>query len=99
MKRTAIDLVCVVDNSGSMSGEKLKLVQNSLRYLTKILNDEDRISIVSFESYSKIEIGWTRNNIENKKKIKNAIKSIRAGGGTNIASGMEKALSLMSNRL
>lgn len=46
--RSAIDLVCVVDNSGSMSGEKLKLVQNSLRYLTKILSDEDRISIVSF---------------------------------------------------
>jgi len=35
-----------------------------------------------------VEIGWTRNNVENKKKIKKAIKSITANGGTNIASGM-----------
>jgi Mg-chelatase subunit ChlD len=35
--RAPIDVVCVVDVSGSMSGEKLDLVKNSLRFIMKIL--------------------------------------------------------------
>jgi Mg-chelatase subunit ChlD len=36
--RPAIDLICVVDVSGSMIGKKINLVKDSLRYLMKILS-------------------------------------------------------------
>lgn len=66
-KRAPIDLVCVVDVSGSMSTDnKLKMVMDSLRYLMKILSIEDRISIVVFDNRSRVILPWTRNTPENK---------------------------------
>lgn len=75
-EKPPIDLVCIVDISGSMSGQKLKLVRDSLRYLTKILGPNDRISIVQFEGYSSFVLPWTLNNDENKGLIKKKIKSL-----------------------
>jgi len=46
--RVPIDLVCVVDQSGSMSGEKMTLLKQTLIYITEQLNDLDRLAIVSF---------------------------------------------------
>lgn len=45
-----IDLVCVVDQSGSMSGEKMHLLKQTLVYITEQMNDLDRLAIVSFDT-------------------------------------------------
>ncbi len=45
-----IDLVCVVDQSGSMRGEKIQLLRKTLSYITDQLNEYDRLSIVSFNT-------------------------------------------------
>lgn len=42
IQRPPIDLICLVDVSGSMIGKKINLVKDSLRYLMKILASEDR---------------------------------------------------------
>jgi hypothetical protein len=44
-----MDLICVIDDSGSM-GEKAKLVRKSLKYLLKILGENDRICLISFDN-------------------------------------------------
>ena len=48
--RPSIDLICVIDKSGSMKGEKMFLVKDTLKYLVELLNEKDRISIVEFEA-------------------------------------------------
>jgi hypothetical protein len=48
--RVPIDLVCVVDQSGSMSGEKMALLKQTLVYITQQLNDLDRLAIISFDT-------------------------------------------------
>ena len=48
--RVPLDLVCVVDQSGSMSGEKIALLKQTLVYIVDQLNDQDRLAIVSFNS-------------------------------------------------
>lgn len=45
-----IDLVCVVDQSGSMAGEKMNLLKETLIYITEQMNDLDRLGIVSFDT-------------------------------------------------
>jgi len=50
-KREPIDLICVIDRSGSMQGEKWSEVVQTIRDLTTFLKDFDRVSIISF-SYS-----------------------------------------------
>lgn len=50
--RSNIDLICVVDNSGSMAGEKARMVRKSLKCLLKVLSDKDRLCIITFDTYS-----------------------------------------------
>jgi hypothetical protein len=43
--RAPIELVCVIDTSGSMEGEKLRAMQHTLRFLVRHgLGDEDKVS-------------------------------------------------------
>ncbi len=50
ISRVPIDLVCVVDQSGSMAGEKIQLLKQTLVYITEQLNDFDRLAIISFDT-------------------------------------------------
>ncbi len=50
ISRVPIDLVCVVDQSRSMSGEKMILLKETLAYITEQLNGYDRLAIVSFDT-------------------------------------------------
>lgn len=47
--RPSIDLICVIDRSGSMAGKKMELVKNALKQLIELLNDNDRVSLVIFD--------------------------------------------------
>lgn len=79
-----MDLICVIDDSFSMNGMKAQFVRKSLRYILKILKENDRISLIKFDDKSSILCPLLRNNDENKMQLKNAIKSIKGVGGTNI---------------
>ena len=50
--RTNVDLICVIDNSGSMNGEKIALVRDTLKFLVETLTPSDRISLILFNSYA-----------------------------------------------
>lgn len=45
-----IDLVCVVDQSGSMNGDKIELLKNTLKYIIEQMGTLDRLSIITFNS-------------------------------------------------
>lgn len=48
--RVPIDLVCVVDQSGSMAGEKLALLKQTLIYIVEQMSELDRLAVVSFNT-------------------------------------------------
>ena len=47
--RPSIDMICVIDKSGSMDGEKIELVKDSLKQLLEYLNEKDRLSLIMFD--------------------------------------------------
>ncbi len=49
-----VDLVCVIDTSGSMAGEKLRLVKKSLDYVIDQLGKGDRMSLITFSGEAKV---------------------------------------------
>ncbi|KAK1315735.1 hypothetical protein QJS10_CPA05g01423 [Acorus calamus] len=51
--RAAIDLVTVLDVSGSMSGAKLHMLQRAMRLLIASLGPADRLSVVAFSTAAK----------------------------------------------
>jgi len=44
--RTPIDLVCVIDHSGSMGGEKIDLVRKTLKSIVELFGDNDRLCLI-----------------------------------------------------
>lgn len=96
--RTSVDLICVIDNSGSMNGEKIELVRETMRFLLETLTPSDRLSIVTFNSAANRCCGLKCVTGENMQNFKNIIDGIQAGGGTNINSGLQIALKMLRER-
>ncbi|CAF4073033.1 unnamed protein product [Rotaria sordida] len=95
-----IDLICVVDQSGSMSGDKIALLKHTLNYIVDQMGSLDRLAIISFHTTA-----FNRSNglklmtTENKQTLRNAItRHIQADGGTYIGSGLKMAIQLLRNR-
>ena len=92
-----VDLICIVDVSGSMSGEPLALVKESLKYLVKLMNETDNFALVTFSGSSYFVNNLTKMTEENKNLILDNIENLRVIGDTNIYSGLEKGLQLLKN--
>lgn len=45
-----IDLVCVVDQSGSMNGAKIALLKDTLNYIVDQMGVLDRLAVISFDT-------------------------------------------------
>ncbi|EAR87778.2 von willebrand factor type A (vWA) domain was originally protein (macronuclear) [Tetrahymena thermophila SB210] len=96
--RPSIDLVCVIDNSGSMQGEKIQNVKTTLLQLLDMLNSNDRLSLILFNSYPTLLCNLRKVDDENTPNIQSIINSITADGGTDINSGMLMAFNILQKR-
>jgi Ca-activated chloride channel family protein len=86
----ASNLVFLIDVSGSMmEPEKLPLVQRSLSMLVDQLREQDRVSLVVYAGNAGLVMPST-SGIE-KKKIKDAIERLEAGGSTAGGAGIQLA--------
>ena len=62
-KQKGVDLICIVDISGSMQGEKIELVRESLQYLVKnLMNEQDNFALVVFSDSAYIIQNLTQMN-------------------------------------
>ena len=94
-KKCNSDLICVIDISGSMSGNKIELVKKSLKILAKMMDENDRLALVLFESDASIYFDLDYMTEKNKQNLIEKINEIYSRGGTNILSGLEKAVEIL----
>ncbi len=92
--RLPLNFALVLDRSGSMAGEKLRTMKEAVNHIIDQLNEQDIVSIVTFESRSEVLVG--AQPIRDKKALKRMVEKIRDGGGTNIAPALVTALRLVS---
>lgn len=84
------NFVFLIDVSGSMSGEnRLPLVIESLKILTKQLREDDKISIVVYAGAAGLVLPATSGN--DKEKIITALDKLQAGGSTAGGEGIKLA--------
>lgn len=71
-----------------MSGEKIKLVRETLKYLVDLMGENDRLSLILFESTASRLCPLLRVTSKNKSHFTKIISTITDKGGTSIHAGM-----------
>ncbi len=87
-KRTPVNVAIVIDQSGSMQGEKIKQAREAAQLALRLLNKDDIISVVAYSNTVSVLAPATKAN--EKDYISSAIKRIRAGGSTALFAGVSK---------
>ena len=94
-KKCNADLICVIDISYSMDGEKIDLVKKSLKILVKLMDKNDRLALILFGSKASIYFDLDYMADGKKQNLIKKIDEINASGGTDILSGLEKAVEIL----
>jgi len=97
-ERQPMDIVCVLDVSGSMQGDKIRQVQDATRFLIEQADPKDRLAVVAFNSNATRVLRLRKMSAEGKNDGNIATIRLQAGGGTSIAAGLDMALSVMERR-
>ena len=96
--RSGIDVICVIDVSGSMSGEKLELVKKTLLFMVSRLDVIDRVSLITFSDDAKVKSNLICADRDGKVTLSALIKKMGTEGGTEIIAGLARSLQLLSSR-
>ena len=87
------NLTFLIDTSGSMdSYDKLPLLKSAFRLLVDTLDENDRVSIVTYAGSSEVVLDSV--SAYDKERILNAIDTLSAGGSTAGADGIQTAYEL-----
>jgi Mg-chelatase subunit ChlD len=97
--RAPIDIVCVIDRSGSMAGTKLDLVKKTLSFMVDQLKDEDNLSLVLFDDQIDTPLQLTKMSKQGKTKANEIIKGIYDGGSTNLSGGLFEGFEQIKRRI
>ena len=91
--RPVSNIVFLLDVSGSMkSNDKLPLLKSGVQMMVNQLNENDRVSIVTYAGNAGVVLEPTPGN--QKQKILDAIRNLNAAGSTNGSAGIELAYQL-----
>ena len=95
---TKMDLVCVVDVSGSMSGGKLTAVKQTLVSLVTSMPEGHRIAIILFSNRATVFLNFKLITDTSRSQIIDLIAQIRVESMTNIVAGVLLAQMLLRAR-
>lgn len=102
------DICCVVDVSGSMGGNAsiigvensglslLDITKHGLKTIISSLQDNDRLSLVSYSSAAKVVCYLTPMTTSGKEEVLSLVNTLRAEGTTNLWDGLKKGLDTLA---
>jgi len=91
--------VFVADISGSMDGEPLNALQESLINSMRYINSSNYVGLVSYSDYVTIELPVAQFDLNQQSYFKGAVEGLRAGGGTATFDGICVAASMVQDAL
>ncbi|CAD8103460.1 unnamed protein product [Paramecium primaurelia] len=97
-QRVGVDLICLIDISGSMEGVKIQMAKQSLIVLLQFLGDNDRLQLITFDDYAHRLSPLKRVTKQNKIYFTQIIQQIQIDGGTCISEGTKMAFCQLKNR-
>ncbi|HEY43985.1 MAG TPA: VWA domain-containing protein, partial [Anaerolineae bacterium] len=90
-RKIAKDLLIVLDQSGSMDGEKFRQAQEALHYVLDHLNPDDRFNIIAFSTGTRSYSNRLQ-SVEDVPEAKRWVDTLSAAGSTDINLALLEAL-------
>ncbi|MBU0992312.1 MAG: VWA domain-containing protein [Proteobacteria bacterium] len=90
-----VDMVIVLDQSGSMSGKKISDAKQAIIKLLSALSDQDRFGLVGYANYAQIHSGLVNVTPANRNHLESIVRSIQPDGGTNLGEGLNQGLRML----
>lgn len=94
-RRLPLNLCLVIDRSGSMEGEPLEYVKRACGHVVDLLDQNDVLSIVTFEE--RVDIVMPARRVMNKALIKEHLNRIQPGNTTNLFDGITAGASQVAS--
>lgn len=82
-----LNLSLVADNSTSMAGARLEILKAATKEIIQDLNEEDQISLVSFNDFAKVLL--PSQSQPDMRRIESSVNGLFAEGGTEMFQGLE----------
>jgi uncharacterized protein YegL len=86
--RKPIDIVVVLDRSGSMQGQKLDLCKKTIRFLVEELSASDRLGLITYDTSVRTEFGLRKMTESGKEETEQILKKLHSGDCTNLSGGL-----------
>ncbi|KAI3868776.1 hypothetical protein MKW92_040122 [Papaver armeniacum] len=96
--RAPIDLVTVLDISGSMKGTKIQLLKRAMGFVIDNLGPSDRLSVIIFSSNARRLFPLLLMTGSGKRHALQAVNSLVADGETNIVGGLKNGAKVIEDR-
>jgi Ca-activated chloride channel family protein len=92
-----VDMVIVLDRSGSMKGRKINDARQAVMNLLSNLTPKDRFGLVTYSDGVQIASGLQPVTPNNRQRMKTAVNGVRVGGGTNLGAGLQAGINLLGS--
>lgn len=93
-----IDLILVIDVSGSMDGSKFDAVKTTLRFVVSQMHAKNRLCLIKFNDHATKLTPLLQTTETNKHVFLEIIDHLRADGNTDICSGIDCAFDTLLHR-
>ena len=90
-QRPTRQIALCIDSSGSMAGDEIDRARAGAEWVFGLLEDDDYVSVVDFDDEAEVWLDATRWCDISRDDAVDRVQDIRAGGGTDMYSGLEKA--------
>lgn len=92
-ERQPLDIVAVIDRSGSMSGGPLTSVLRAVAQLLRLAKADDRVGVVVFDDQVETIVPLAKH--DDVDAVVRRVLAVQSGGSTNLSGGWLKALSIL----
>jgi len=91
-----VDLIIVLDRSGSMKGKKIQDAKQAIINIIKTMAGHDRLGLLSYADGVSQQAPLLKMTSANRNRLLAKVREIKAGGGTNLSSGLQKAMQMLN---
>jgi Ca-activated chloride channel family protein len=90
-----VDMVIVLDRSGSMKGRKIDDARQAVLHLLSGLTAQDRFALITYSDGVQQITGLKHVTAENGNQLRTLVNGIIAGGGTNLGAGLQTGIDVI----